>query len=106
MLAGLGVAWYAQRVKDKGAQRLCGASDLNPNDPAPYLLLGKIVCAETVRLRESRESTLRDGTSASLPREDKQPAGTVLTRREVLRASRSNFHYLQGCSQPGSAILA
>ncbi|PYX80095.1 MAG: hypothetical protein DMG70_25130 [Acidobacteria bacterium] len=47
MLAGLGVAWYAQGVPDEAARRLCEASDLNPGDPGPYLLLGKMLSAES-----------------------------------------------------------
>jgi tetratricopeptide (TPR) repeat protein len=42
MLVGLGVSSYAVRSYDEAAQRLCEASDLNPDDPAPYLVLGKI----------------------------------------------------------------
>ena len=47
ILAGLGVAWYARGVHDEAARRLCEASDLNPNDPSPYLLLGKMLSAES-----------------------------------------------------------
>jgi tetratricopeptide (TPR) repeat protein len=46
MLAGLGVAWYAQGVHDEAARRLAEASDLNPSDPGPYLLLGKMLSAD------------------------------------------------------------
>ena len=42
ILIGLGVSSYAVRSYDEAAQRLCEASDLNPDDPAPYLVLGKI----------------------------------------------------------------
>jgi tetratricopeptide (TPR) repeat protein len=42
MLVGLGVALYAVRSYDDAAQRLCQASDVNPDDPAPYVVLGKI----------------------------------------------------------------
>jgi tetratricopeptide (TPR) repeat protein len=42
MLVGLGVASYAVRSYDEAAQRLCQASDVNPDDPAPYVVLGKI----------------------------------------------------------------
>ena len=49
MLVGLGVAWYARGSYDQAAQRLCEASDLNPDDPNPYLFLGKIQSVETTR---------------------------------------------------------
>ena len=49
MLAGLGVAWYARGAYDQAAQRLCEASDLNPDDPNPYLFLGKMQTVETMQ---------------------------------------------------------
>jgi tetratricopeptide (TPR) repeat protein len=47
MLVALGVAWYSNGSYDQAAQRLCEASDLNPDDPEPYLFLGKIQSVET-----------------------------------------------------------
>ncbi len=49
MLAGLGASWYARGSYDQAALRLCGASDLDPNDPIPYLLMGKMQSAETTQ---------------------------------------------------------
>jgi len=49
MLAGLGVAWYARGAYDHAAQYLCQASDLNPDDPNPYLFLGKMQSVETTQ---------------------------------------------------------
>jgi tetratricopeptide (TPR) repeat protein len=46
MLAGLGASWYARGSYDNAAQRLCEASDLDPNDPNPYLLMGKMQAVE------------------------------------------------------------
>jgi tetratricopeptide (TPR) repeat protein len=46
MLVGLGVAWYARGSDDQATACLCQAADLNPNDPTPYLFLGKIQNAE------------------------------------------------------------
>ena len=40
MLAGLGAALYAAGSYDEAAGRVCEASDLQPSDLAPYLLLG------------------------------------------------------------------
>ena len=42
MLVGLGVAWYARGSYEQAAQNLCQASDLNPDDPTPYLFMGKM----------------------------------------------------------------
>ena len=46
MLAGLGAALYSNGSSEKAAQRLCEASDLNPDDPAPYLFMGKMEVLE------------------------------------------------------------
>jgi tetratricopeptide (TPR) repeat protein len=49
MLEGLGAAWYARGSYDLAAQRLCEASDLNPDDPNPYLFLGKMQSVRTTQ---------------------------------------------------------
>ncbi len=55
MLVGLGVAWYSNGSYDQAAQRLCEASDLNPDDPKAYLFLGKIQSVETTQSECSTE---------------------------------------------------
>jgi tetratricopeptide (TPR) repeat protein len=49
MLAGLGVSWSARGSDDLAVERLCQASDLNPDDPNPYLFLGKMQSVETTQ---------------------------------------------------------
>jgi tetratricopeptide (TPR) repeat protein len=49
MLAGLGASWYALGSYNQAAQRLCEASDLNPDDPVPYLFLGKMQAVESTQ---------------------------------------------------------
>jgi tetratricopeptide (TPR) repeat protein len=49
MLAGLGASLYALGSFDQAAQRLCEASDLNPDDPNPYLFMGKMQAVETTQ---------------------------------------------------------
>jgi tetratricopeptide (TPR) repeat protein len=46
ILVGLGVSWYTRGSYEQAVQCLCDASDLNPNDPNPYLFLGKIQSVE------------------------------------------------------------
>lgn len=46
MLIGLGVSSFARGSYDQAVQRLREASDLNPDDPAPYLFLGRLLSAE------------------------------------------------------------
>jgi len=48
MLIGLGVAAYARGSYERAAQYLASASDLAPNDPAPYLFMGKMQSTDTV----------------------------------------------------------
>ena len=52
MLLGLGVSWYARRSDEKASHYLAAASDLAPDDPTPYLFLGRMLTAETVPLPE------------------------------------------------------
>ena len=47
MLIALGVAWYARGSYDQAAQCLVNASDLAPDNPTPYLFLGKMQSVET-----------------------------------------------------------
>jgi tetratricopeptide (TPR) repeat protein len=47
MLSALGASWYARGSYDQAAQRLCEASDLDPSDPNPYLLMGQMQAVET-----------------------------------------------------------
>src|SRR5208282_2058529 len=49
MLSALGASWYARGSYEQAAQRLCEASDLDPNDPNPYLLMGTMQAVETTR---------------------------------------------------------
>jgi tetratricopeptide (TPR) repeat protein len=42
MQAGLGTALYANGSYNDAAQRLCAASDLDPTNTVPYILLGKM----------------------------------------------------------------
>ena len=46
MLIALGVAWYARGSNDQAAQCLVNASDLAPDNPTPYLFLGKMQSVE------------------------------------------------------------
>ncbi|MGD0568025.1 MAG: carboxypeptidase regulatory-like domain-containing protein [Candidatus Sulfotelmatobacter sp.] len=46
LLIGLGASWYALGSYDKAAERLCQASDLNPDDLTPYLFMGKMQAVE------------------------------------------------------------
>jgi tetratricopeptide (TPR) repeat protein len=45
MLTALGAALFAGALYDEAAERLCAASDLDPDDADPYLFMGRIVAA-------------------------------------------------------------
>jgi tetratricopeptide (TPR) repeat protein len=47
MLVALGVTWYVRGDHDQAANCLVSASDLAPNDPSPYLFLGRMQSAQT-----------------------------------------------------------
>ncbi|HKV78239.1 MAG TPA: tetratricopeptide repeat protein [Candidatus Sulfotelmatobacter sp.] len=47
MMLGLGATSFARGAHEEAIQRICGASDLSPNDSVPYQFLGKIEEAET-----------------------------------------------------------
>ena len=53
MLVALGVAWYAHGSYDQAARCLANASDLAPDNPAPYLFLGRMQSVETTPSAES-----------------------------------------------------
>lgn len=59
MLIGLGVACYARGSYDQAEKDLAGASDLAPEDPTPYLFMGKMQSVETAPTRETVERLAR-----------------------------------------------
>jgi tetratricopeptide (TPR) repeat protein len=62
MLAGLGAAWYSFGSFDQAAQRLCEASDLNPDDPNSYIFMGKMQAVETTQSPAIEERLARFAT--------------------------------------------
>jgi len=59
MLIALGVAWYARGAYDQAEQCLVNASDLAPDNPTPYVFLGKMQSVETPPLEQSAERFAR-----------------------------------------------
>lgn len=59
MLIALGVAWYARGSYDQAAQCLVNASDLDPDNPTPYLFLGRMQSVETTPSEGSVERLAR-----------------------------------------------
>ena len=55
MLVGVGASWFARGSYDQAVQKISAASDLNPNDPMPYLFLGMMQDAETTPSRQAVE---------------------------------------------------
>ena len=59
MLIGLGVSLYARGSYEPAVQRLCQASDLDPNASTPYLFLGKIQTIDPAHSQEVAERLAR-----------------------------------------------
>jgi tetratricopeptide (TPR) repeat protein len=59
MLIGMGAALFAQGSYDQAVRQICDASDLHPDDPVPYLFLGKMQSAETAPSAEVVEKLHR-----------------------------------------------
>ena len=59
MLVALGVAWHARGSYDQAAQCLANASDLAPDNPTPYLFLGRMQSVETTPSEGSVERFAR-----------------------------------------------
>ena len=114
MLTGLGAALFAGALYDDAALRLCGASDLNPADPEPYIFMGKIqmaapnrmVCVEQKLARfvqEQPENPLANYFYAmailkrqqqSADKQSVQEAGRLLTKAVTIDSKCSDA-YLQ-----------
>ena len=59
MLIGLGAAWFAQGSFAQAVQKICEASDLNPNDSISYRFLGTMLEAEATPSPEAVEKLRR-----------------------------------------------
>jgi tetratricopeptide (TPR) repeat protein len=59
MLVALGVSWHARGSYEQAAQCLVNASDLAPDNPTPYLFLGKMQSVEGTPSPESLERLRR-----------------------------------------------
>lgn len=59
MLVGVGASWFARGSYDQAVQKISEASDLNPNDPMPYLFLGMMQAAETTPSAQAVEKLHR-----------------------------------------------
>jgi Flp pilus assembly protein TadD len=59
LLTGLGAALFAGALYDQAAHLLCEASDMNPKDLEPYMLMGRVVIATPNPLACVREKLAR-----------------------------------------------
>ncbi|MGA7303135.1 MAG: tetratricopeptide repeat protein, partial [Candidatus Sulfotelmatobacter sp.] len=59
MLDGLGAAWYSNGSYEDAVRNFCQASDLNPDDPNPYLFMGEMQVAESTPSPEIEERLAR-----------------------------------------------
>jgi tetratricopeptide (TPR) repeat protein len=59
MLIGLGASWFARGSYDQAVERVCEASDLNPDDAIPYLFLGRMQSGESAASEKTVEKLRR-----------------------------------------------
>jgi tetratricopeptide (TPR) repeat protein len=59
MLDGLGSAWYSNGSYEAALQKFCEASDLNPDDPNPYLFMGEMQAVEVTSSPEIEQRLAR-----------------------------------------------
>lgn len=59
ILLGLAVAQHGRGSYEEAVKSLCRASDLNPDDPAAYIFLGKLQAANTIASQDSTEKFAR-----------------------------------------------
>jgi tetratricopeptide (TPR) repeat protein len=59
MRLGMAAAWYARGDYERAAQSFFEACDLNPNDPGPYMFLGKVQSIEITKLEGYMERLAR-----------------------------------------------
>lgn len=68
MLLGWGAALFAQGSSERAAEKACLASDLKPDDPGPYLFLGRMLSADsapsTAVTERLRQFALREPQNA------------------------------------------
>jgi tetratricopeptide (TPR) repeat protein len=100
MLVGLGVAWYARGSYEQAAQNLCQASDLTPNDPNPYLFMGKLQSA-AVRITDSQNTASRSTTAQSLGSSQPDCVADRLKRFASLQPDNAlaNYYYALSLSK-------
>jgi tetratricopeptide (TPR) repeat protein len=82
MMLGLATAWYSAGTYEKAAQWFFRATDVDPNDPNPYLFLGKL---------QSRDITESAGYRDRLARFAKLQPGNALANY-YYAVSLSNEH--------------
>jgi tetratricopeptide (TPR) repeat protein len=59
MLVGLSTALYSRGTYDEAARQICHASDLQPQDPTPYLFIGKMQVISPTSLPCSEQKLAR-----------------------------------------------
>ena len=62
MLIGLGATWFARGSYDQAVERVCEASDLSPDDAAPYFFLGRMQRGESAPSAKAVEKLRRFAT--------------------------------------------
>ncbi len=59
VMVGLGAAWFARGAYEDAVRTICQASDMNPQDPSPYVFMGKMQRSDATASREVVEKLRR-----------------------------------------------
>jgi tetratricopeptide (TPR) repeat protein len=104
ILAGLGAALYAARSYEEAALRLCEASDLKPEDPAPYLFLGKMQKTAPDPLPCAEEKLARFASGQPANAQANYYYGVSLWKRERAAANSADSHQSENLLEKAVAL--
>lgn len=95
MLAGLGASWYALGSYEQAVQRLIEASDLDPDDPHPYLFMGKMQAVESVPSDAVLERLKRFVTLQPANAQGNYYYAVALRKRQIFPEDDEDFAYVK-----------
>jgi len=104
MLAGFGAAYYANGQYAEAAERMCEASDLNPQETAPYLFLGKMEKATADLPACSAERLKRFATEQPKSALANEYFGLVLWKKGRREQSEAEIQEAEGYFTKAAAI--
>jgi tetratricopeptide (TPR) repeat protein len=93
MLSALGVALFASAQYEEAAQRLCEATELNPEDTAPYTFLGEIEIASPAPLGCAEQKLARFTQTQPGNARAKYYYAMAILKRQGIPANTADVEY-------------